>query len=320
MKPTFRYKPLPAEVLADLFLQLAHLEKAGIAPVMAFGLIAENDPQLKARLFWLQTQLKAGKSIAETGFKAGLFNDMQQAVIHAAESSGTLGEVYKRLAEGYAARAKRIRKIKSRCYYPAALLTISLLTQPLPALVAGMISPADYLFLSVGRLAMIAVLVYLLLRLPSLLNSLGLASAVHRLLLQLPVVSTWIIQRQLNAFYLNLALMLAAGLSYTEALPKVVASIQNTALREQFKLALAKMTTGQSVAECLANVDSIRHTPAMQIIQSAEQSGRLADGLQHFAELEADDLHLQDDMLAEWLPRLVYAAVVIWIARSLLGF
>jgi type II secretory pathway component PulF len=243
---------------------------------------------------------------------------MQRALLYAAEKSGTLAAAYKQLADYYAARAKRLRKIKSRCYYPAFLLTLSLFLQPLPPLVAGSITASEYLQLSAGRLGLIIFAVYIALHLPAALSRWGLKPAIDRLQLQLPWVSGWVIKRQLNDFYLNLALLLAAGLSYAEALPKLVASIPNSGLRAQFRPALAKLNSGESVADILSTVDSIRDTTAIQIINSCEHSGSLAEGLQRFAELEAENLHLQDDMLAEWLPRLVYAGVVIWIASSIL--
>jgi general secretion pathway protein F len=320
MTTTFRYKPLSAEKSANLFFQLAQLEKTGVPANKAFGLIADTDAVLKKRLYAVQRYLEAGLSIADAGFKVGVFNEIQRSLIHAAESGGTLAAVYRRMADYYAARATRLRKIKSRCYYPAILLTISLFTQPLPALVAGSITETQYLQLSVGRLTVIILTVYIVLRLPAALSRVGLKPVIDRLLLQLPFVAEWITKRQLNDFYLNLALALAAGLSYAEALPKLVASIPNSGIRAQFRPALAKANSGESATDILSTVSSIRGTTAIQIIHSCEHSGRLAEGLQHFAQLEADDLHLQDDMLAEWLPRLVYAGVVIWIARSLIGF
>lgn len=321
MKTTFSYKKLSAEKLGDLFLQLAQMETAGLPAEIAFGLIADNtDSELSARLCKLQSQLQAGKAIAETGFRVGIFNEMQRAILAAAESGGTLGVVYKQLADYYTARAKRLRKIKSRSYYPAILLTISFFLQPLPALVAGSVSELEYLQLTVGRLSAIALSVYVLLRLPAVLNTLGLASTVHHLQLQLPWVADWIVKRQLNDFYLNLTMLLAAGLPYATALPKAVAGIDNAALRKQFKTAIAMASTGKSVTEGLTTVAKIQNTRVLQIIHSSEQSGRLAQGLQHFALLAAEDLHLQDDMLAEWIPRLIYAAVAIWIGKSLIGF
>jgi type II secretory pathway component PulF len=91
-------------------------------------------------------------------------------------------------------------------------------------------------------------------------------------------------------------------------------------LQAQFNSALAMARTGKSVTEILSSVKSIQGTTVIQVINSAEHSGSLATALQDFSGLEADNLHLQDDMLAEWLPRLIYLAVVVWIAKSLIGF
>ena len=133
MRNSFRYTPLSAEKSCALFRQLAQLEKSGFHADKAFALIADTDKALKLRLHAIQTHIKAGKPIAEAGFKAGLFNAVQQALIHAAESGGTLATVYTRLADHYATRAQRLRKIKTQCLFPALLLIISLFLQPLPA-------------------------------------------------------------------------------------------------------------------------------------------------------------------------------------------
>jgi len=214
-----------------LFRQLAQLEKAGFHADKAFALITDTNKALTARLHAIQSHLKAGKPIAEAGFKAGLFNEVQQSLLHAAESSGTLATVYFRLANHYATRAQRLRKIKTQCYFPALLLIISLFLQPLPALVAADITLLQYLQLSAGKLALLAFAVYFAVRLPYILSHMGLTAVFHRVQLQLPLVSDWIIKRQLNEFYHNLALLLAAGLAFSEALPKAVAGIPNSTLQ-----------------------------------------------------------------------------------------
>jgi type II secretory pathway component PulF len=78
------------------------------------------------------------------------------------------------------------------------------------------------------------------------------------------------------------------------------------------------LTTGASVTETLAKVPIINAT-LLQIVNSSEQSGKLASGILHFTRLEADTISLQDDALAEWLPRLVYTVIAVWMAYSILG-
>lgn len=309
-------KTLGVAQLSRLFLQLAQMESAGIPALKAFDLIENNGLASSSRIQQLQFQLKAGKSIAEAGFKVGLFNDNHKTLIHAAESSGTLTAVYRRLAAHYGNLSKRQKKIKSRLVLPTITLIIALIVQPLPALVAAEISMGQYLSQSLGMLLLIALCVFLWLRLPAILNSIGLLSLFHTMQLSLPIVGNWLINRQLNEFFFILAMMLDAGLAFSEALPKAVASISNTALKKRFSAALAFITVGASVTSTLALVGDIK--PAtLQIINSGEASGKLPENLLHFNKIDAETLALQDELLAEWLPRLIYAIIATWVAYGM---
>lgn len=310
--------PLNTEQLAKLFTQLKRLESAGLPVSQAFSILTETEAELKKPLAKMQQQINAGRPISEAGFRAGIFNDIHKTLIHAAEASGRLADVYGQLAAYYSGLARRSKKIKSRLYLPALTLIISLFVQPLPAFISSEITGLDYLQLSLGRLLIIGFCVFLLIRLPRILRSLGLEANWHRLQLKVPVVAKWVIKRQINEFFFILAIMLGGGKAFAEALPKAVASIKNSCLREKFTPALTMLASGASVFDTLAKVPVI-DTAMLRILHSNEQSGRLADGILHFTQLEAETISLQDDALAEWIPRLVYSMIAILIAYSILG-
>ncbi|MDP1770714.1 MAG: type II secretion system F family protein [Methylobacter sp.] len=310
--------PLNAGQLATLFTQLKHLESAGLPTFQAFAVLAKLKPELKKPLAKMQQQLKSGRPISEAGFRAGIFNDTHKTLIHAAETSGRLTEVYGQLADYYTGLASRIKKVKSRLYFPALTLIIALFVQPLPDLIGSKITGFDYLLLSLGRLVFIGLTVFLLVRVPMILRSVGLEVAWHRLLMGTPAVAKWIIKRQLNQFFFILAMMLESGLAFAEALPKAVAGIKNGCLREQFNPALSMCASGASVSDTLTKVSVINAT-MRHIVNSSEQSGKLAGGILHFYRLETETIGLQDDALAEWLPRLVYSVIAAWMAYSILG-
>jgi len=309
---------LSAEQLAGLFTQLKSLESAGLPAFSAFALLIKSETKLKKPLALMLQKLKSGLSISEAGFRSGIFNDTHKTLIHAAEASGKLEEVYGQLAHHYSGLSIRIRKVKSRLYFPALTLVISLFVQPLPAFVSSEINGIDYLQLSLGRFLVIGMGILLLTRLPNILCNLGLETAWHHLQLKVPVVSKWIIKRQINEFLFILAMMLEGGLAFSEALPKAVASIKNSCLREQFIPALTMLGRGASVTDTLMKVPIINGT-ILHVVNSSEQSGKLASGILHFTQLEAEAIQIQDDALAEWLPRLVYGIIVIWLAYSILG-
>jgi len=76
-------------------------------------------------------------------------------------------------------------------------------------------------------------------------------------------------------------------------------------------------SSGATVAEILAKVPAMKPT-TLSIVKSGEYSGKLSSTLLHLSRQEAETISLQDDALAEWIPRLVYLLVALWIAYSLL--
>jgi len=309
---------LSKEQLATLFTQLEHLESAGLPAFQAYAILMQSETKLKKPLVSMLQQLKSGRQISEAGFRAGIFNDTQKTLIHAAEISGRVAEVYGQLACYYTDLSNRNKKIKSRLYFPALMLIISMFIQPLPEFISSEINVLDFLQLTFGRLLVIGIGVSMLVQLPRILRNLGVEAEWHNLQLKVPVVAKWIIHRQVNEFFYILAMMLEGGLPFDEALPKAVASIRNVCLREHFIPALTMLGSGASVVDTLAKVPSINAT-MLNIVNSSEQSGKLASGILHFTQLESETIRLQDDALAEWLPRLVYSIIAIWLAYSILG-
>jgi general secretion pathway protein F len=309
---------LSVEQLAKLFTQLAQLESAGLPTFQALALMTQPELELKKPLALMQHYLTAGQPIAEAGFKAGIFDDTLKTLIHAAEASGQLASVYRRLANHYNHKNARIKKVKSRLYLPIFMLMIAIFVQPLPALINAEITGFRYLQFSLGQLLLIGLGMYLLISLPTIVHKLGFERAWHRLQLRFPLLANWISKRQINEFFFILSLMLESGLAFADALPKAVASIKNSILRDKFIPGLKLCSSGASVHETLSKV-SIINNAMLHIIESSEQSGKLAGGISHFTKIEAETIGLQNDALAEWLPRLAYSLVAIWMAYSLLN-
>ncbi len=307
-------KTLPSQVLANLFLQLAQMETAGIPLMNAIALIEKTDSKLSNQLIKMQRFLNSGSSIADAAYKAGVFNSTHRAMISTAEKSGTLAAVYKQLAKYYQDKYSRLKKIQSKLYLPALMLLLALLIKPVPLLITSEITFLSYLGLSLGRYLLIISFLFILFKLP-----LWFKPVFYSLQMRLPLVKNWVIKRQINAFFLYLAIMLDAGLTFEEALPLAVATIENAVLKKRFDIAIRSRHKGDSVKTILSKVNEISPT-TLQIIHTGEESGRLAESIMHFANLEAETLYLQDDSLAEWLPRLFYLVVVLWMSASLLGF
>ena len=312
-----------SECRADIYLQLSRLEDAGFPAQQAFELLQKTNYKYHNQLQQLQRYLKSENTIAESGFKAGIFSEFDQDLLQAGEASGNLGGIYKQLASYYAQKVKRSRKIKSQCYLPFAILIIAFFVQPLPALISNEISRLDYLVVSVGRLFKIALFFYITVRLPfwlthGRLRFIGLANLVYQLQFKLPLISSWLIKRQVNEFFRSLGLMLAAGMPILDALPKALNTIANPVLKLQFEPLMLATRQGSPLVDALLEVDEIDGR-IIQLLLAGEKSGKLAETMLHHTKIETGNIELQEDLLAEWIPRLFYFMVTVWVAYSIIG-
>jgi len=320
MKPT-----LPSinssQLKADLYLQLSRMEEAGLTQQHAVEILDNHQNKFTKNLKLFQQYLKAGKPITESGFKAGIFSAFDKEIIHAGETSGNMENVYKQLAKLYSHKAINIKQIKTKLSLPILILTLFIFIQPLPALVLNTITASEYLWATIGTLLRIALFFYIILNLVNWLTRgplkfLGLAKPIYQLQLILPGISKWFITRQINNFLTYLSLMLTAGIAISEALPKAINTINNPLFGSKFNPAVSAINKGISLAESLRLVAEIDEK-IIQQIKVGEESGKLAETIQHFTDIKRNELIAQDKFLAEWIPRLIYFVILVSVAYSM---
>jgi general secretion pathway protein F len=145
----------------------------------------------------------------------------------------------------------------------------------------------------------------------------GLAKLVYQLQFKLPLISSWLIRRQVNEFFRSLGIMLTAGMPILDALPKALNTIANPIVKSQFKPVVEATRQGSQLTDALADVPEIDEQ-AIQMILAGEKSGKLAEAILHHTKIETEKIELQEDLLAEWIPRLFYLLVVFWVASSII--
>ncbi|SEC34200.1 type II secretion system F family protein [Pseudomonas anguilliseptica] len=304
---------------AQLFGHLAAMEKAGV-PVERALLSLQVPARARAALASLQAHIAGGSDMASAGLRSGLFAPLDSTLLHAAQTSGCLAAVYQRLAERYNHRAQQAAAVKSRLLLPAAVLVLALFIQPLPALVGGQLSIAGYLWgvlwplLVLGTLYGLGRGFYLRReRAPA-----GEASPFDGLLANVPILGPALLRRNLRDFFDSLGLMLEAGMPMLEALPKACAVIRHAPLRNRFSGVQLAVQRGQNLAQALASVDFPGQGLALGLIRTGEASGALPASLLNYAEVETQKLDSLTEQLATWLPRVLYAGVMLWMAYGLL--
>ena len=200
-------KPLPYAVRAELFLQLARLEAAGLPYERAMATIALPTPEAKRRLKAMQALAGRGLDAAKAGAQSGLFTSLEARMVRAALIAGSPAPTYQRLAESYSQRARQWSAMRSRLMLPALVLAIALFVQPLPALVGGAIGVKGYAWQVIWPVLLIAALVAVL-RMLWMRGGEAKGKSFHQ---RIPIYGPIFVRTNLRDFFESLALLLEAG-------------------------------------------------------------------------------------------------------------
>jgi general secretion pathway protein F len=275
-------------------------------------------PSTRRTLAQTASALARGMNIAEAGEKNGVWLPWEARAISAAAAAGRLESLFASLSAHYAGRSKLFQRIKSRLVFPLLILLLASFVAPFPALFQGAIGPGGYLLRAIGP----PVLLYCSLRLlvfayrRQSANETGAAWA--RLMLAIPVFGGLLARQQRRDGLFGLLLLLEAGVPILEALPLAGQGVADPLLRGRY-LAAARALTDQrsSAAEILEQYGLVGDPGAAALFVSGEAAGRLDEVIRHQLRQWDSQLELQWDTLAEWLPRLIYAAIAGFMAMGI---
>jgi general secretion pathway protein F len=316
-----RHRPLSAPLRALLFQHLAAMEKAGLAPDKAYALL-DLGRAGSARVAAFRKLVARRGEPAGAGLASGLFTPFEARLLRAAFAAGSPMASYRRLADFHASRARQLATLRSRMLLPVAILTLALFVQPLPELAAGTLSAGAYLWRVLAPLLALGGAAALAARGVAWFGG-GAESPVRAtidsVLLALPVFGPMHARRNLRDFVDSLALLLEAGLPLFDAMPVALDTVANHLVRAELETMRPRLTAGATLAQALKAL-RLRDTDQLQaLVLTGEQSGTLPEMLRRHAASESDTIErFQLEMMA-WLPRLFYALVALWMARSILG-
>lgn len=313
------YSPLSFQLRADLYSQLAVMEKAGLPRLQALGLL-KLDQSIQSRLRAMCKLVAYDGDLSAAGEKCGMFTALEARLLNAAYATGQPEKMYARLSGYYAKRALQARQVKSRLALPGLVLLVALCVNPLPALVTGTLSAGSYLWQVLMPLFLLAAAAKLIKKLGNAQESEGvLKSTLDALLPQVPVLGPMHLRRNLRDYFESLALMLEAGIPMLEALPTATKAIYNRGIRRQFQAAAAEIRRGVPFAPALAGLHCLHGSSVLALAATGEASGSLPQMLLHYVNAETAALNQFQQQLSDWLPRIVYALIAGWVTYGLLN-
>ncbi len=296
---------------SQLFLQLATMEHAGILPAQAFAMIGRDlPPDARHALTQTAAALAKGIDLAKAGQSSDLWLPWETRLVRAAATGGRLESLFKRLSEHYASRAQLFGRLKSRLVFPFLILTLASLVAPFPALFQGTIGAGGYLLRAIAP----PLLLYGGLRFLACAYRQQLARETGatwaKLLPAIPVLGGLLARQQRRDGLFSLLLLLESGVPVLDALPLAGKSVADPLLRARFAGAAAALADDRSgIAEILHRYGVVDDAGATALFASGEAAGRLDEVIRHQLRQWDARLELQWDTLAEWAPRLLYAAV-----------
>ncbi len=314
------YKSLPYQIRADLFNSLAALEQSGLPALQAFTLLKLSS-RAHGRVEKTRQWLGRGLDIASAGAKSGLFSPFEASLLRAALQAGSPATTYRRLADSYSLKAQQRAAIKSRLMLPLLVLVMALLVQPLPSLVAGTISGGGFLLQSLRPLLLLSAMFYLAVWFKNWFEQATPSPAqdwISQQLTRVPVFGLMHVRQNNRDFFASLALLLEAGLPMFDALPHAVASIGNSAIRKDFARLRQQMTQGATLAQAIERLNYVGNSQVLGYIHTGESSGTLPEMLQRFVNAETVAVTQFQTQVAEWLPRMIYALLMLWMAYVIL--
>ena len=313
--------PLKFDVRADLFGQLAVMEEAGLPFDKALS-VTRLPPNVQARLTNMRKYFRLGLGVADAGLKGGLFTPLEASLLRAAFNAGSPSRTYRRLSSYYSRRAARVAAMKSRMMLPMAMIVIAIFVKPLPSLVAGTLSAGGYLLKCLLPLIALGGIAYLFTEGPRRLQPISSAFRnipLERAWLSAPLFGSMSVRRNVRDFFDSLALLLEAGMPILDALPIAVDAVRNQALQQRFSQVKPRIEAGASFAQAVGELSFVGRTKAYAMILTGESSGKLPEMLFRYSEDETAAINRFDDLVAEWIPRVVYTSAALSIGYGILS-
>ena len=318
--------------------QFVALIRAGLPILKSLDLLKDriSNPLLRQHISDVRDRVFSGALLSEAIRAQGIFPSVYTASVFAGERSGNLVEVITR----YVQYQKTILSVRKRflnsLIYPSFLIVLAvgmiavILTYVIPKfaeLYADLNTP-----LPVTTRVLIAVsgtirenLALVVPGLVGLIVVLKLWTSSRRgmhwldeLKLKVPVIGHLWTMFSMAQLARTLATLLQGGIPLVPALESAREASGNRVIAESISNAITHVREGRPVSDSLQQTG---HFPelALEMIRVGEQTGSLADMLNHVADFYDEDVNIRSTALLGWVEPVILLVVAVFIATVLIS-
>ena len=314
MKPTDK---------AILFRELAKLLKADFHLDRGVDLLLGQKPRAPVAAFLqaVKAGLAGGVGLTEAmrqGSPGKALDPLDLAMIEAGEKSGRMAPAFALLADYYESLADSLRRARGALIYPLLLAHLAVILPEVPAAIAGGEAAA-----LPGRLLLrLGVLWAMLLGTGAIWRALAeraqQSATIDAVLARVPVLGPlrghWALARFTRVAHS--AMLAAVRPAQWVALAGEAAG--SGRFLEGARRAAARVAEGNPVAESLRAGGGFPKR-FVDALDTAEEAGALDHELERWARLESEEALVAMERAAVWLPRVLYAFIVLYVAWRLVS-
>jgi type IV pilus assembly protein PilC len=305
--------------LAQAYYDLSVMMDAGVPILRSLDITIEGrQGYIKQVLKRIRETISKGSSLAEAlDQHRNVFPQLDRMLIEAAETSGALGLSFKMLSEWHEFVHRITRQLQMGLIYPVLILHMGAFIAAVPTAVMGgftpwgfamsVLHPLLYLYIPAA-----VVIVFVLLRDRSAL----LRWPLDFFVLRIPVLGQAVYHMSVCRYAKAFAMMYAAGVPITEVTERATRATGNEIIERLFAGGKESVRAGGLAWEGYSK----RLPPQyLHLFQIGEETGELDKTAEKIAEISGDRADLLFTEFAKWLPKIVYFAIMIYLAAKVIA-
>ena len=309
---------------ASLFHELSQLVRTGTPfPKAIEKLTRLSSGQARASFARIKKALNGGASVGEA-LLAGtpLISALEACVFTASDRAGRLDTGLEQASEYHAAIAAARSRMRARLAYPVFVIHFALLILPLPIAFSqepggGLIPYLKAVAMSIGGLWICVFIIAALIR--AFLAAAEKNAAPDRMLRAIPMFGKLRRDLALSRFCSAYHMQLDAGVNVLASLEVSAAAGGSAILREAIASALPSVRSGGQVSPALEKTRAFPET-FVRAFAIGEETGELDRELQRIGDDCRDAAMRRLETIAEWVPRIIYLAIVGYIGWRIVSF
>lgn len=307
---------------ARLYQELGQLIRSGTPFPKAIELLTPlTRGKARSALAAIKAGLERGATVAEA-LAAGtpFIAPLESGMFAASDRAGRLENGFAHAAEYYGALAEAGSRMWSRAAYPLFILHIGFIALSLPLIFApdgGIGAFLKSVCIAVAVLWLTILVGGIALR--ALMSAAAHSVTLDGLLRSLPVLGKLRRAFGLSRFCSAYNLQLDAGVNVPASLEIAGRASGSATIRAAAEKALPAVRAGGKVGAALIATRTFPE-PFARAFTVGEQTGQLDVELRRLADEYRVAAFRRLEMVAEWIPRLVYLAVLIYLAFRIVGF